>query len=246
MAAETARDFKEYPQACTWADRRTGKPQSHRHEHYLNLSRSATELTPNQCGSVEQCALTAIERDASILANRQASLADRLEALKFLSHWLADIHQPLHVAFADDRGGNAIKVKHSTACRAKNLHAFWDRCLIRHRLKQRGLRYGDSAAYAEALNQSIKAHQKQLWREGLSDDWANESLLISRQPALGYCVQTGLGCQYSFKQVRYNAYQPKRVLTLSAAYLVQFAPLAEQRIQQAGIRLAYMLDRLLD
>jgi len=33
----------------------------------------------------------------------------KLASLKYLGHWVGDIHQPLHVSFADDRGGNFIR-----------------------------------------------------------------------------------------------------------------------------------------
>jgi hypothetical protein len=42
--------------------------------------------------------------------DRNASDADKLASLKFLGHWVGDVHQPLHVSFADDRGGNEIEI----------------------------------------------------------------------------------------------------------------------------------------
>jgi S1/P1 Nuclease len=53
----------------------------------------------------------------------------RLIVLKSVGHWVGDIHQPLHVSFVDDRGGNNIRV--SGQC-AGNLHATWDE--LRHML----------------------------------------------------------------------------------------------------------------
>jgi hypothetical protein len=47
--------------------------------------------------------------------------------LKFLGHWVGEIHQPLHVSFEDDRGGNGILV---TGICGTNLHAAWDTCLV--------------------------------------------------------------------------------------------------------------------
>ena len=53
---------------------------------------------------------------------------EQLESLKYLGHWVGDIHQPLHVSFEDDRGGNDVGVS-GTLCRW-NLHAVWDSCII--------------------------------------------------------------------------------------------------------------------
>jgi nuclease S1 len=37
------------------------------------------------------------------------SLSDRADAIKFLLHLIADIHQPLHTGFAKDAGGVSEK-----------------------------------------------------------------------------------------------------------------------------------------
>ena len=55
--------------------------------------------------------LSAILNDSKVLASKSEKKADRLLALKFLGHWVGDIHQPLHVSFEDDRGGNNITVR---------------------------------------------------------------------------------------------------------------------------------------
>ena len=51
---------------------------------------------------------------------------EQTEALKFLIHFLGDIHQSLHVE-ALDRGGNEIHVCFYDRCaRDENLHGIWD------------------------------------------------------------------------------------------------------------------------
>jgi hypothetical protein len=52
----------------------------------------------------------------------------RLLALKYVVHFMADIHQPLHAGHADDRGGNQYQL--SAFMRRTNLHAFWDHGMI--------------------------------------------------------------------------------------------------------------------
>ena len=44
-------------------------------------------------------------------------------ALKFLGHWIGDLHQPLHVSYADDKGGNHVTLKKSIGC-SKKLHGW--------------------------------------------------------------------------------------------------------------------------
>jgi hypothetical protein len=50
------------------------------------------------------------------------------EALKFLVHFVGDLHQPLHMGRKDDKGGN--KVDFNWFGRKTNLHSVWDGALI--------------------------------------------------------------------------------------------------------------------
>ena len=49
-------------------------------------------------------------------------------ALKFLVHFIGDMHQPLHVGRGEDRGGNSIRVRWFGESR--NLHSVWDSAII--------------------------------------------------------------------------------------------------------------------
>ena len=53
-----------------------------------------------------------------------------LTALKYLVHFLGDVHQPLHAGFQDDRGGNQYQLQ--AFMRGSNLHAVWDSGLIKN------------------------------------------------------------------------------------------------------------------
>lgn len=112
-----------------WADRVRGD-ESYRHTgpwHYMNVSDTArvADFRHPPEGDV----LWAIEYFAARLADPRAKRSERAEALKFLVHFVVDIHQPLHVGRADDRGGNAIDVSYGSV--AVNLHRFWDTDAIR-------------------------------------------------------------------------------------------------------------------
>lgn len=49
---------------------------------------------------------------------------------KYLVHLVADVHQPLHAGYLDDKGGNTYQLQ--AFMRGSNLHALWDSGLIRH------------------------------------------------------------------------------------------------------------------
>src|SRR5262249_51986687 len=105
-------EYDTFAEACIYPDH----PHRRAPEHFINLERSANNI-PNdhclvtedcqpKCPTAPNCLLTAIKNDFDILSDKRNNRPrDRLIALKFLGHWVGDIHQPLHVSFKDDRGG---------------------------------------------------------------------------------------------------------------------------------------------
>ncbi len=70
------------------------------------------------------CVYGAVNRYRKELANRRLPQRRRAEALKFLVHFVADAHQPMHAGYRDDRGGNNFQI--SIDGTGTNLHAVWD------------------------------------------------------------------------------------------------------------------------
>jgi hypothetical protein len=99
-------EFGTFTDSCVYPDH----PRKRANEHFINLPRHSHGQTSDDCPGADKCVLTAILDDAQVLASESAKPADRLVALKFLGHWVGDIHQPLHVSFEDDRGDNNINV----------------------------------------------------------------------------------------------------------------------------------------
>ena len=62
---------------------------------------------------------------ASRRANPATDREDQVVALKFLLHFVGDIHQPFCSSDDMDRGGNNKKAS-ATGFRAGNLHPYWD------------------------------------------------------------------------------------------------------------------------
>lgn len=97
--------------------------------HYVNLPRDANcAYSPARSCVQGACVVSAIDHQAAVLASDAPDEA-RLKALKYLVHFVGDVHQPLHAGYADDRGGNTYQVQF--ASRGSNLHAVWDSGLIR-------------------------------------------------------------------------------------------------------------------
>ena len=87
-----------------------------------------------------------LEKELQILASN-ASDDTQLKALKYVVHFVADVHQPLHAGYFDDRGGNKYQLQ--AFGHGSNLHALWDSGLIKN-LKQD----------ADSLTNRLLANQK--------------------------------------------------------------------------------------
>ncbi len=117
----------------------------------------------------QNCVVDRIELFKKILSDTNASRDDRIEALKFLVHFVGDVHQPMH-AIGEAAGGNGIAVTQfgSTECgrHSCNLHGAWDTGLIEHTGMARD-------AYTDHLEKLIS--DELLTAIGSPEDWANES-----------------------------------------------------------------------
>ncbi|KAF2589720.1 hypothetical protein F2Q70_00041865 [Brassica cretica] len=92
----------------------------------------------DQHGLKDMCVDGAIQNFTSQLQHYSEGISDprhnMTEALLFLSHFVGDIHQPMHVGFTSDEGGNTIKLRWYR--HKSNLHHVWDREIILTALKE--------------------------------------------------------------------------------------------------------------
>ena len=224
ISKDAAVDFGDL---CTWADKIRSLPEykSIAAWHYVNVDRIDQSVHRGYC--VTGCILAALDQHASMLSARDLSAWARLQALMFLGHWVGDLHQPMHVSFADDRGGNLVRVSGFDAC--KNLHAVWDYCLLAENKKSRQQLLRVLLNVAEGIKVAGSEQSQK------SIDWANESFAIARHPRTRYCQISAAGCQAI----------TSKSLRLSANYWRLNWPVAEHRLAIAGIRLAELLNSLL-
>jgi hypothetical protein len=175
----------------------------------------------------------AIETDLAILSQDDAPAPDRLVALKFLGHWVGDVHQPLHVSFKDDRGGNAILDKGPCG---DDLHDVWDTCIIERRLGR------DVRHAADELHARVTEANRADWTSTGAKAWANESFAITTAATVRYCVRTETGCWYEEDHEILDLDEEKKVVTVDEAYMDAHLPTITQRLTQAGIRLGHLLN----
>jgi nuclease S1 len=109
----------------TWADQHRNPTTAS--WHYVNFPRGDCHYQPERDCPDGKCIVAAIDRQMEVLRT-SGDDEKRLTALKYLVHFIGDIHQPLHAGFGDDRGGNRYQLK--AFMRGSNLHAVWDSGLI--------------------------------------------------------------------------------------------------------------------
>src|SRR3954452_23520757 len=95
--------FHTFAESCVWPDDSRQRPE----EHFVDVPHYAQAIVDYQCPLADTCVVSAIALDFGRPKLPEAGPAGHLEALKFLGHWVGDVHQPLHVSFVDDRGATA-------------------------------------------------------------------------------------------------------------------------------------------
>jgi S1/P1 Nuclease len=141
----------------------------------------------------------------------------RNEALKFIVHFVADLHQPLHCADDNDRGGNDVHV--TFFGENANLHSVWDTLLI-ERIDS------DPGHYADRLDADLTDSTIRAFEQGTVEDWALESHAVG-------------------KKVVYGALPRRETIDLGTDYFEVAAGAADLQLQKAGIRLAFILNEAL-
>ena len=173
----------------TWADEiRNQRPETSGW-HYVDIPWSADSFSegrdcyrrdsqhPSSREDHHNCVVDRIDIFQRVLADPHASPAERQEALKFLVHFVADLHQPLH-AIEEGRGGNEIHIvefgRRECGRLPCNFHYVWDVALIEHS----GRSELDYVAY---LNQFIAQKNLQAESGGTPEAWANQSFRLAKQ-----------------------------------------------------------------
>ena len=99
--------FRTFADGCIWPD---VFPRQRPPEHFVDLPRAAKGIDVAQpCPVADRCVISAILNDTRDLA-LSLDVSDQFRLLKSLGHWVGDVHQPLHVSFDDDRGGNLVAI----------------------------------------------------------------------------------------------------------------------------------------
>ena len=101
------------PGIANWADQlRAENPDLGKRSaswHYVNIGEEACQYDAARDCPGGNCVVGAIDAQLAILADRSQPVAARRQALKFVVHFVGDVHQPLHAGFGHDKGGNTVQ-----------------------------------------------------------------------------------------------------------------------------------------
>lgn len=147
--ADEIRDLEEWKHSFWW--------------HFVTVEDgyNYAKSSKNTNGDIYQ----SIRHFEKVLTSSKVDL-ERGQALKWLIHLVADIHQPLHVGRGADQGGNKIQV--NWMGQATNLHKVWDE----HLIQEQRLSFTEMSDF---LNFYTTDEIKD-WQSDDLDIWLEESL----------------------------------------------------------------------
>jgi hypothetical protein len=201
-----------------WPDEVRSQP-AYRHTapwHYINLplGLSYADFEAKVKGMTQENVYSALQQQEQILGSTASTRPQKVEALKYIVHFVGDVHQPMHVSREEDKGGNTIQLNYEG--NGTNLHALWDSKLIDHQ----GLTFEQMAA---AYDHATPAEIKQ-WQSDPLIRWIWES--------------------YQASSKLYEEVDAMKSRAIDDNYYQAHITIVQDRIEKAGIRLAGVLNEV--
>lgn len=201
-----------------WADEVRSSPEYRLTApwHFLNLplGLSYPEFQKKVEGMSESNVYSALHQCEQELTDKNTTRAQKIVALKFVIHLVGDLHQPMHISRAEDKGGNTIQLNYEG--NGTNLHSLWDTYLLEHT--------GRSYEQLAQGYDHVSPQQIQQWQSDPLIKWIWESYEISSK--------------------LYAEVDAMKDRSVGDAYYKSHIAIIGGRIQQGGIRLAGVLNEI--
>lgn len=172
------------------------------------------------------CVSHQIDRSVKLLKDKSVPSHERLIALAFLTHFVGDLHMPLHAGDRGDRGGNDVKAAYGIVAGRVNLHSLWDGPLAERAITT-------PPAGARALTAGLNSGERAQFAAGSTEDWSRETWAIARDLVYATALD-GDPC----------GPVPTRA-AMNDAKIETLIPTVRSQITKAGLRLARLLDEAL-
>ena len=224
--------------------------------HYIDIPLGTTRrVVGTFCDPKESCVTQAITDQVAILRSADADAQKRADALRFLIHFVGDLHQPLHAVTNNDQGGNCVPVEFfdvmpqlrnpKTESYAPNLHAVWDTNIL-----ERATSGKTVDQVASDLDQSFRGRIAR-WEKGPEDveTWAWESYELAVKNVYGKLpVRIPAEPPQPIMSCADDDHVSARLLKLNEhlvePYQKMAVPVVRERLAQAAARLALLLNQL--
>ncbi len=218
--------------------------------HYIDIPRGAPRgpLEPF-CGD-GGCVTKAIADQLAILKDKNADSHKRADALRYLIHFVGDLHMPLHASTNNDEGGNCDPVGYFRRRPQEhhnyftpNLHALWDTAIL-----ERDMEGADPAEYADSLIQLFSPDLVKWQSAGIHvDDWAWESHDLAESVVYGKLspkipIETPVSVHSCADANNIGERMMQLHLFVDEPYQEAAAPVIQAQLARAGVRLAMILN----
>jgi len=171
------------------------------------------------------CVSAQITRQAKLLGDKKVPVRERVQALAFLTHFVGDLHQPLHAGDRADLGGNRAAATYGEVAGRNNLHLIWDGYLAERAIST-------PPAEASGLLSQVPPADRPAFAAGSVEDWSRESWQVAR--TVTYGAHAADPCVDRSSRA-----------VLDASKIEAAIPVVREQVLKGGLRLARLLDEAL-
>lgn len=208
---------KSLEAVASWADTYRHNDPDTGPWHYIDIPLADSKIDMARECPGGDCVIAKTEHFLAVLRSPNADRRKKAVALKFVIHFVGDLHQPLHAENDGEAGGNRRHVIFDG--HPDNLHWIWDTGLVEDIDR-------NPRTFAAELENRITAQDRKKWARGSIEDWALEAHKLARTVAYG-----DLG--------------NSNPAVITQSYERSADPVIEIQLEKAGVRLAYVLDKAL-
>ncbi len=223
--------------------------------HYIDIPRGQHKGDLAEYCRAEGCVTRAIEEQRAILKDKSADPLKRAEAIRYLIHFVGDMHQPLHAITNADNGGNCVPVKYlhheplpnslhpEREDYSPNLHQVWDTEIV-----ERDMEVSSPFRYADELDEKSHGEIAAWEAAGIHvDNWAWESHERAERAVYDpFPEKIAIEPDLKLKSCAENNHMGRRMLekhlAVGETYQANSAKTAQTALAEAGIRLAMILN----
>jgi hypothetical protein len=236
--------------AATWADDERNREPTTAPWHFIDIPLGSTQgAAAKYCGA-GGCVTKAIVEQLAILKDRTAPATKRASALRFIIHFVGDLHQPLHGITNSDRGGNCVPLQYlqrrpheRNNSYTPNLHHIWDT-----EIPESQMQGADAGEFANTLDTMFASSYVEWQAGGMQlDNWAWESHEHAADTAYGalgtpIAVEADVPVNSCADDNNIGQRMLHKHIVVGMTYRDQAGSVSEERLAQAGVRLAMILN----